>query len=150
MTEKKIKVPEGMLDAAYREAHRRNIHEFDTQLGAILEAALRWLSENPIVPTDEDQKRLTADWLESRGRISPDSRLESSVVFGAVESQRRMFLAKPDLDEPINPTAEDWERANNLRNLGLLSREGLMAAYRELSAVNYAYAREIKRSKESQ
>lgn len=66
---KKIKVPEGMLKAAIDASHQANrpCPEFAFEYyRPILEAALRWLSEHPSVPTDEQWKELVKDW--ERGR----------------------------------------------------------------------------------
>ena len=62
---KKIVVPEGMLKAAiearYNGKPTPNLIHVD-QVRVIVEAALLWLSDNPIVPTDEQCEKLsTAD-----------------------------------------------------------------------------------------
>lgn len=84
----KIQVPPAMLTAA------RNAGEWGSrlltgyehqQLEASLEAALRWLSENPIVPT---KKQLENLWYESQGK-GPEGTIEHCIA----EWQRRMFLA---------------------------------------------------------
>ncbi len=41
----------------------------------------------------------------------------------------------------VRPNDEDWDKANNLKHLDLLEAPQLRAAYRELSALNYAYMR---------
>ena len=69
MSERKIKVPEGMLKAAVKAAWKltwpdredpemstcspRVREEIRESFKCALEAALRWLSENPSVPTNE-------------------------------------------------------------------------------------------------
>ena len=62
----------------------------------ILEAALRWLSENPIVPTPPpisgDYLAIREDYKMSRTSFSWES-------YYAVEWQRRMFLA-PETEVP--------------------------------------------------
>ena len=90
MSEKKIVVPEGMLEAG-RSAYSAYVTAGE---GArrILEAALRWLSENPIVPTEEQISSMIGN--------APFHRL--SVLDGAVEWQRRMFVAsEPEVPEEI-------------------------------------------------
>lgn len=91
--EKKIVVPEGMLRSATAEGARwsdRNnsvIHE--------LEAALRWLSENPIVPTPQQWK----DIEESVPMFHIWDRVG--------EWQRRMFLSpEPEVPEEIKDLVE--------------------------------------------
>lgn len=89
MSEKKIKVPEGMLKAA-REATRQWLL---TEVA--LEAALRWLSENPIVPTDEQYSDLSAELVKYNYSLP-------SMKFAAIEWQRRMFLAsEPEIPEEV-------------------------------------------------
>lgn len=80
-----VKVPEGMLEAAFKAPYSEDVGDGDVR--SILEAALRWLMENPIVPTDEQRAEL--------GRLAPyedpgNGKIHSWV---AVEWQRRMFLA---------------------------------------------------------
>jgi hypothetical protein len=92
MAEQKIKVPEGMLDAVipldvsyYRTREARH---------KILEVALRWLSEHPIVPDDEQMGSMPNHVMTGTGRWCGRELI--------VEWQRRMFLApEPDPDEPI-------------------------------------------------
>src|SRR5690349_12436275 len=99
----KIKVPEGMLDAV--SVRRVELYgprsgwanEF---AGQILEAALRWLTENPIVPTREQNRELLRCWTEHVGELDRDE--EGRVMYPrqiAVEWQRRMFLP-PDPEIP--------------------------------------------------
>jgi hypothetical protein len=108
MTEAKIKVPEGMLEAA----HNPCVYELmrlKPGLGigyaaadapclteVILEAALRWLSENPIVPTEERAQEMWSAKQQYEGHFAS----WEFVRWGACEWQRRMFLAL-DEDEPV-------------------------------------------------
>lgn len=88
MTEKKIKVPEGMLKAAVAEWYVAT-GERDFCIRMILEAALRWLSENPIVPDDEQCLQL---WRGSAGADTTADCTRNTVS----NWQRRMFLAPPE------------------------------------------------------
>ena len=117
--EKKIAIPEGMLEAAVAavkipvsgQLARNQTHD-------ILEAALRWLSENPIEPTQKQSRKLYAD--------VPQGLLVDEVPsWYAVEWQRRMFLA-PDLEVPedvddllwpvgCHTSVETVEQINNKR-----------------------------------
>ena len=81
MGEKRIVVPEGMYDAAMK------YQDSGIQCGAALEAALRWLSENPIVPSVE-QCDAIRDVLGPREDL-----MQWQVKEVAFEWQRRMFLA---------------------------------------------------------
>lgn len=87
----KIKVPEGMLKAA-EEAFGNT--EYEEQIvNRVLEAALRWLSENHLVPTE--------DQIISDARAI--SRLDASMHIQWIGWwHRRMFLAP----EPV--PVEDW------------------------------------------
>lgn len=53
-----IKIPKGMLEAALEGLGIEVVHARRKYVKAALEAALRWLAENPIVPTDEQAKEL--------------------------------------------------------------------------------------------
>jgi hypothetical protein len=98
----KIVVPEEMLKAADQaigevrlrnaDALRRNGELWPNDLKRVcIEAALLWLSENPIVPTD----RYYSDFM----RIPRHPMMTEAQQF-AVEWQRRMFIApKPEVLE---------------------------------------------------
>ena len=92
--EKKIVVPEGMMKAAifaWRLHPIRGYPPEDAVCKAV-EAALRWLSEHPIVPTQKQSRKLYAD--------VPQGLLVDEVPsWYAVEWQRRMFLA-PESEVP--------------------------------------------------
>lgn len=108
MSEKKIVVPEGMLVSAL--AHYQNVSraawsdDMYKVVRGTLEASLRWLSENPIVPTDEQWRTLN----EERQWPDNSNRRRRSVI----EWQRRMFLApEPEIPEAIKDLLEwdcDW------------------------------------------
>lgn len=135
-----IKVPEEMLEAGEQALHgkawpgtdeegRRNTVMFTAveaqDIGAaVLKAALRWLSENPIVPTDEQWKAINHE------RQWPDNAYRRRWL--VVEWQRRMFLAP----EP-EPALKDllW-KANPYPNTG--------AEYRHDETVKEAYRRGLK------
>lgn len=96
MSERKIVIPEGMLDAAFRKAKLSlDTSDARTQNGIELavEAALKWLGENPIVPTEEQHRKIIADW-------NSEYRVARGYVDFVGEWQRRMFIA-PDPDEEI-------------------------------------------------
>ncbi len=104
--EKKLVVPSGMVDAAYGKA----IEDADgkvryspvdavkshERLGVerILEAALRWLSEKPIVPTPEQANDL---WKATNGALK-----DVWPILIVTEWQRIMFRApEPEVPEEI-------------------------------------------------
>lgn len=72
MSERKILVPRGMLDAA--------LPYCNNQMHSALEAALLWLSENPIVPNVKQKQQLAKDAGYDPWHA------------GIVEWQRRMFF----------------------------------------------------------
>jgi hypothetical protein len=94
----KIKIPEGMLKAIdehlYYPGHLASPQSY---LGwrKILTVAFEWLSENPIVPTDEQLKELM---VATNMTFRPDicDRFREMMA----DWQRSMFL-EPDPDEPI-------------------------------------------------
>lgn len=93
--EKKIVVPPGMLDAVsdemcqrwrYRKEDWPSVKKTDAaNLSFSLETALRWLAENPIVPTEKQFAKLYDDLSGVN-----DGKLTQR---GVIEWQRRMFLA---------------------------------------------------------
>ena len=89
MGEKRVVVPEGMYDAAMK------YQDSGIQCGAALEAALRWLSENPIVPSVE-QCDAIRDVLGPREDL-----MQWQVKEVAFEWQRRMFLAPEPEDKRL-------------------------------------------------
>jgi len=109
--EKMIKVPEGMLKAALDIRNLEGLHHRTFE--AILEEALRWLSENPIVPTDEQAQVMLEkvfndppfiygspndempgqNILINREQLTCPHLSREQEVFA--EWQRRMFLAPP-------------------------------------------------------
>jgi hypothetical protein len=96
VSEKKILVPEGMLKAAYSVGSNGE----DSQLAAEgLMAGIRWLSENPMAPTEEQEIKCF-DFVDDK---LPEC--DSRLVPFAVEWQRRMFLA---------PEQEDLNGIKNL------------------------------------
>lgn len=98
MSDKQYVVPEGMLKAVHdasRNFEQRLPEGF--YFAPLLKAALRGLSENPIVPTDEQIDSM------SRGlHWGWDSEWRTHVRDWCVEWQRRMFLApEPAVPEGI-------------------------------------------------
>jgi len=92
--EKKIVVPKGMLEAV-EDASNADVGYFDSgDARPILEAALRWLSENPIVPTNGQTKDL---WKATNGALK-----DEWPILIATKFQRSMFLAlEPSVPEAI-------------------------------------------------
>ena len=100
-TQKKIKVPEGMLKAA-RDGISASVEKYgfgaSEAVGMCLKAALLWLSENPISPTIDQIGQMEKAQVE--GRIP---RPPISLIGIITEWQRRMFL---ELEPEISPTAQ--------------------------------------------
>ncbi len=105
MAAKKIVVPEGMLQAAWErvgakmkeyvgEGKGNTIAELHVARLSV-EAALEWLSEHPITP-DEQQAYAMA---QEKSRFPFDA--WEWTRWGAVEWQRRMFLAPPEAEEEL-------------------------------------------------
>lgn len=98
MSETKIQVPSEMLDAALP------CYLPDRSLvRSILESALRWLSENPIVPNEADVMEILQERVRSH-HISGEEYCAippATVRFVIREWQRRMFLAEEAFDPSL-------------------------------------------------
>jgi len=110
-------VPEGMRSAVAKavlsECGRVDYHP---QIRVALEAALRWLSENPIVPTEEQWGQCLKAY-DDVGKTG----WECAVLFVA-EWQRRMFDAPPD------PYAQKRDQiVNILRSHDYATRNGWLS-----------------------
>lgn len=91
MSEKKIVIPEGMLQAGWDAVHEAN---GIAGVSTVLEAALRWLSENPILPTNLAESAIYSEWKKDHDLQYP--------LWILREWQRRMFLApEPEVPEEI-------------------------------------------------
>jgi hypothetical protein len=89
MSEKKIVAPEGMLKV-FHHAENHHGNKWDDQvLDKMLEAALRWLSENPILPSELHIAEMCGN-LHARGVGLSNASLYRELP---IEWQRRMFLA---------------------------------------------------------
>lgn len=105
----KIKVPEGMIEAAHKaseftdyEREKRTLRFAPGIINTILEAALVWLTEHPIVPTDEQMN--TAYFEVYKCRLSEASDREKVAKFVA-DLQRHIF----DAPEPEVPHLTETE-----------------------------------------
>lgn len=98
MIKKKYEVPEGMLKAAG--ANSSGVDPCGFYLYMPLEAALRWLSENPIVPTDEQFENCLSSAAGRPTTMEWQNMTEWNRAKAlCVEWQRQMFLA-PELEAP--------------------------------------------------
>ena len=110
----KIKVPEGMLKAATEHVDMKN-YTGSVVFGNIktgLEAALLWLSKNPIVPSDEQINKLWESWAvpldpsaKGLGVYGPS---RDQIRFTSIEWQRRMFF---DHEPEVRPFVKAFTRA---------------------------------------
>lgn len=107
---KKIKLPEGMLKAAEAAGIERD--EFRANnLEVCLEAALLWLTEHPIVPTDEQAKQIICDLNDSGYCIADSSgntkiinslAMEAAGRIVSMSAQRRMFDSpEPEVSDSV-------------------------------------------------
>ncbi len=116
---KKIVVPAGMMQAALKAAGPDTPNYI--RANVVLEAALEWLSEHPIVPTDEQ--------VEAMREGYNNSPCEMFARFTPGEWQRRMFLAPPAEILPLGDLL--WD--NNGYAAGHVMtrhREEILEAYR--------------------
>lgn len=143
MSEKKIVVPEGMHRAAVErlllyENFRVDAFEPNTstpqqqasgRASVALEAALRWQSKNPIVPTPEQMAQLkmsSFDWSENEAPT-----MEEFIA----EWQRRMYLAP---EQEIGSVAQDI--IDRMRGVTLSSMEA-DAIVDELSCIAHGWSK---------
>ena len=140
---KKIVVPEGMLKAAVEDAAWNGpIYGARGAIGVIvLEAGLRWLSENPIVPNASDTLGLLQERVQS-GHLSNEEycSIPSTTVRAVIrEWQCRMFLAPPpEVPEEVKDLLldESQERRTDFRGANVSSwarpfiNEAILEAYR--------------------
>lgn len=106
----KIKVPGGMIEAAHKsseftdyEREKRALRFSPGIINTILEAALLWMTEHPIVPTPAQQLELYRAWSRSltNNPRSPHP-IEDQIFFSILEWQRRMFYgSEPEAPEEI-------------------------------------------------
>lgn len=132
MTEKQIVVPEEMLNAAVNAAIlKANVsilqvspkiaEDIREQFKVALEAALRWLSENPRVPTDEQMLA-----LQDSFRSIPEAGEKQMLI--AVEWQRICWLKpEPEVPESIKDLLHQGAKGLDLESE---YNAGILEAYR--------------------
>lgn len=118
MNDIKVQVPEGMLKAAKSavERHIKNPTDLEGAAYVAVEAALRWLSENPIEPSVSEAVAL-CEPLGCRAVGSPLAK------YAATEWQRRMFLA-PKSDALSKELPNEFYEMKT--GEGIFSSSGLM------------------------
>lgn len=112
-----VKIPEGMLKAAMYDDGAGYLSE--AWMERRLEAALRWLSENPIVPTDKQLEDIASF-------ASAPTHFGVSIWFQ--QWQRRMFLA-PESKIPEEVKDLLWESSARL-DRGFHWNDAILEAYR--------------------
>jgi len=119
--ERRIVIPEGMLKAAWSVV---GSNDDEALCSLILEAALRWLSENPQFPTPEQACSIARYGLEfSRAQRFEDNSA-ASVQAMLLEWQRCMFLAPaPEIPEEVKDL---WEQAP----MGGSAQDAILEAFR--------------------
>jgi hypothetical protein len=106
MSERKIAVPEGMLKAALDGLGIEIVEARRQYVENALEAALRWLSLHPVVPTKEQTvvlRDLDTNISAQYGQTAPTCASVSAVV---TFWQRRMFLAPEQEVIPVAQTID--------------------------------------------
>ena len=107
----KYKVPSGMLEAARSAVIADSYMESVKVASTVCEAIIRHLSENPIVPTDDQVTVLGKVYASNQSGDDYHGSLRRTVT----EWQRRMFLAEPEIPcEHINLAGGPiWDRKRN-------------------------------------
>lgn len=129
---KKIIVPGGMLQAAIEDWEPEGVTDRDIEHA--LENALRWLSENPIRPTDEQNQELLQYWVKMQGKVEYDS--EGRVAYPrmiAMRWQEMMFLAaEPEIPPQVEVLlwAKDGPVITEQRILSSAHNTSVIEAYR--------------------
>jgi hypothetical protein len=100
MNEKKIVVPDGMLKAA---DSVQNSTMNSERVVTTLETALRWLSEHPVVPNDNESRTLL-HFLRHRAHYETTANDISLTQRVINEWQRRCFLAPEPDGKPLRVT----------------------------------------------
>lgn len=98
-------IPSGMLDTALDAVNAHFITERDL-VRKVLGAALRWLSDNPIVPTEKQKHELYHSWSELRTQ-------EDLFIWVPSEWQRRMFISSALEQEHKDGTVE-WKTGTTI------------------------------------
>jgi len=134
MQERSIKIPEGMLNVALQKAHETRSFGV-VPIRDVLEAALRWLSENPIVPTDEQ----AADLYNANLDIDYSKKYDATHAV-VVEWQRRMFLSpEPEIPEDVKDlgicskleqSSQHWDWSGREGDLEKVVEQIAIEAYR--------------------
>ena len=112
MGEKRYVVPEQMRLAVAQAVHLEcGRVDYHPQIRVALEAAVRWLAENPVLPTDEQIREL---FSLTNHKVDCASYREREY-----EWQRRMFLApEPEVPEAVKDLL--WDSANLVaKNVGI-------------------------------
>ena len=111
MSDKKIVVPEGMLEAVVAVSPQadRPSREFAREFyRPLLEAALEWLSEHPIVPIDKEVEEIL-------DKVEPYRNWPEMVKRVVEIWQRQMFIAtEPELPEELKTIFKDTSKWNGL------------------------------------
>lgn len=93
----KIKVPAEMIAAGFAELSAGERQGQPPAYATFLRGALRWLSENPVVPTDEQATQVEESILVRRDHLH-------HLIMFATNWQRRMFLS-PEEELPAEVKA---------------------------------------------
>lgn len=134
MDEKKYVAPEGMLKAVDDALNADNIHldwsgpsDCVRLPGVACEAAIRWLAENPIVPTFD----VTQAYFDS---LPADLPAKAAMARWAIEWQRRCFLApEPGIPEAVKDLLCDPVNAGRGLRFGDMAdkvNDAILEAYR--------------------
>jgi len=136
--EKKIVVPKGMIEAVIDHHPSKGALQSDPDMlstdtvTAVLEAAIRWMIENPIVPSTKDADKL---WREAH-TLSADSKTGHAGKDMLIEWQRMMFLApEPEVPEEVKDLMSKYadpklQTDGLLRAMARGHNEDIIEAYR--------------------
>ena len=136
MTTGKVIVPEGMLKAAWAAMSSYKVTPESNSTEEALKGALRWLSENPIVPTDEQ--------VVSILKVASPQQGYRNVC---IEWQRRMFLAPQEETDPLDNIFDHFTTAyvpKGAVRVDVYSKSGTLLASREIKAPEPEIPEDVK------
>lgn len=113
MSDKKYTLPQKMVDAAYQWCPASFAMP---AVIAMLEAAVKWLAENPVIPNDKQLREMCFDGSVNNNGTPADAWQITNYIR---EWQRRMFLApEPDsLESLLSNVPELVEAEKYKRNI---------------------------------
>ena len=124
MSDKKYVVPDGMLEAVNGAWDRFGGIGLNNRIKVALEAAIRWQSENPVVPTGEQIRHIFGDYI---GKPMTSWSLPSALATW----QAFMYLApEPEVPEAVKDLLLPTDVENGFFKPEIMNERLIRAYYR--------------------